>query len=203
MPQALAVDAPRRAEALALHAMLRAATSSQHAALDAALAFDAEGITRERYAAFLHGLLRVMTVVEPALERWPLAFEHAARIELLRRDLESLGTPPGPVEPVDLAAPRDLAEGFGAAYVVEGSALGGQILAPRIERALDVPRSSVTHYLRLRGERTSAHWKQWLARLAAFDATATPRQRDAACAMARAVFATFSTALVPATRTAA
>jgi heme oxygenase len=177
-----------------LHAALRRATASRHRALDEALAPGRTPLTRERYIAFLQGSLRVLAVLEPALARWPGAGVEALRVASLVADLRALG---GCLDGghADVRVPASLAEAFGAAYVVEGSALGGRALAMVVQLALG--ERTPMSYLRLRGEATGSHWQRWLALLQAFDADADSDQRASACTMACTTFDSYARALAP------
>ena len=174
---------------------LRRSTGARHRRLDHALGLGRELLTRDRYTAFLTGSLRVLVVLEPALATWPDAYGTALRVASLRSDLHALGSEGDPGRDA-IAVPSSVGEAFGAAYVVEGSALGGRVLAPVVERALGY--GAPTSYLRLRGESTHAHWQQWLARLSMFDTHAQGDECEAACAMACATFDAYTRALAPA-----
>jgi heme oxygenase len=175
-----------------LHAALRRATASRHRALDDALAFARTPLTRERYVAFLQGSLRVLAVLEPALARWPGAGVEALRVASLRADLRTLGRSCDAGH-ADVRGPESLAEAFGAAYVVEGSALGGRVLAGVVQRALG--ERTPTSYLRLRGGATHAHWQHWLARLQAFEADTHSHERASTCTMACTTFDSYARSL--------
>ena len=189
-----------RATVVPLLALLRQATAAHHRRLDAGLALGCATLTRERYAAFLEGSLRVLLVLEPALRPWPAAYDASPRIECLREDLRALDADADPARP-PIDVPVDVAGAFGAAYVVEGSALGGRVLAPMVQRVLGA--STAVSYLRLRGEATQPHWTAWLARLRTFDEGARPGDRDVCCAMACATFGAYTRSLTQAMQVAA
>jgi heme oxygenase (biliverdin-IX-beta and delta-forming) len=161
-----------------LLAALRRATRARHERLDAAIA---GAFTRDRYVAFLRASLSAIDAIEPALERWRPAGAAPSR-ERLRADLTALGAPVPPPAAAEVFADADAA--LGAAYVLEGSALGGQVLARQVVAALgEVP----TSYLAPQGgPATGARWKQFLGTLerrgAATPASAHARACDAACA---------------------
>ena len=180
---------------------LRACTGPRHRALDESLDLRRRSITRARYVQLLNGSLRVLVALEPALSRWGDAYDGDIRVPRLRDDLRVLGESPDAIG-FEARLPVTPAEAFGAAYVVEGSALGGRVLAPFIAQALALP-AAATSYLRLRGDATVAYWRRWLLRLDAFDAVAHPRERAAACAMACATFDDYARALAPVSTTAA
>lgn len=119
-----------------------------------------------KYPAFLQASLAALDELEPAIARFrPIA----SRREALLADLAELNTPPLPALPLPFT-PTNPIDALGCAYVVEGSALGGAVLAKRIP---DAP----TRYLRIGGA-----WKSFAAELAAHAAD------DRACALACATF---------------
>jgi heme oxygenase len=174
-----------------LHA-LRDITRTRHQALDAALGLDAERITRDRYVAFLRGSLAAARALEPSVARW-LAPAGPSRAASLERDLTALGgAPPPRVDPFE---PASLPEAVGCAYVIEGSALGGAVLAGRVERAL---RAAPTSYLRLHGSDPGHAWARWLRALDAHDAAMSGADRDRACGAACRTFELYARAFAAA-----
>lgn len=176
-----------------LLSLLRERTRSQHARLDAAIDFHEYRITPARYGAFLRGVLAVVTPLEDALAEWPVTPDGPSRTARLRSDLARLGIPQA-VDSARVRRPRSLAEAYGCAYVLEGSALGGLVLARTVEESLagDFP----TSYLRLRGPDTARAWREWLDSLDAYAATASKDDADAACDMACATFDAYTASLV-------
>jgi chemotaxis family two-component system sensor kinase Cph1 len=63
---------------------------------------------------------------------------------------------------------------MGAAYVLEGSTLGGLVLASHLERTLALPVSAL-RYLRMRGRQTLREWRRFLAGLIACHHYSGPR----------------------------
>ena len=103
---------------------------------------------------------------------------------MLAKDLGALGrTAP---EPLDLPPPADAAEAFGYAYVIEGSRLGGSMLARGVPE--DLPKT----YL------SSGHLPgEWRAFAAAVDQAAHdggPRWADRAAKAADRIFALYARA---------
>jgi heme oxygenase len=188
---------------------LRRRTAGAHARLDDGLA-RAGGLGAERYPGFLRASLAVLGALEPALARWLPAVVTPSRVAALRADLAALAADAA-VAPADVpalerrsredqddqrerVALESLAAAYGAAYVVEGSALGGAVLAQRVEAAHGpaVP----VRYLRLRGRATAAHWAAFVAELARAERGFDAGDRDAACAAACAVFAAYEATFV-------
>jgi heme oxygenase (biliverdin-IX-beta and delta-forming) len=171
---------------------LRRRTAAAHARLDDGLA-RAGGLGAERYAAFLRASLAVLGPLEPALASWLPAVVTPSRVAALRADLAALG-PDAAAAPAEVPVLASLAAAYGAAYVVEGSALGGAVLADRVEAAHGP--AAPTRYLRLRGRATAAHWAAFVAELARAERGFDAGAREAACAAACAVFAAYEAALV-------
>jgi heme oxygenase len=184
-----AVSAPRD-----LLTQLRETTTAQHAALDHALTGGVPQLSPQRYAVLLGASLDVLSWLEPALEGWLADFAEARRVHRLRSDLEALGRTPAPADAARLriASPS---EAWGAAYVVEGSALGGLVLARAMrEDARIEPRA--LSYVSLRGAGTGAHWRAFCGRLNAWGAGVSEHERATACRAAGDTFRAYRDAVV-------
>jgi heme oxygenase len=165
-------------EARTAVAALRAATAPDHDRVDAAYgAFDLAD--RTRYAVFLRAHARALPAAEAALAARPGLPDFRRRAPLLADDLAALGEPaPAPLR---FALPEGEAAGWGALYVVEGSRLGGIMLAR------SVPADLPAAYLGARHR--SGEWRTLLAALDQAAARAgTDRWIDEAIAGARATF---------------
>lgn len=171
---------------------LRECTRERHRRLDCGIDFGRDGVTRERYAAFLRGLLAVVRPLEAELTRWFAPEAGASRGERLLTDLDRLGASTD-VVPASVRLPIDLAQAYGCAYVLEGSTLGGVVLASIVEQSLG--RDTPTAYLRLRRENTGRDWQAWLRKLNAFGEAATHDEIEASCDMACATFEAYTTSL--------
>lgn len=162
---------------------LRAATASDHDRVDATFGGFALG-DAAGYRRFLLAHGRALPAVEAALA----AAAHALpawrpRTAALADDLAALGEAMPP--PLDFGVANE-AESWGALYVIEGSRLGGQLLARSVPAGLPAAYLSARH---LSGE--------WRALLAALDARAAAEGDDwrtAATAGARATFALYARA---------
>lgn len=165
------------------HAALRAATRAEHERLDAMMSgFDLAD--RASYRAFLAAHAMALSAVETALDEagfaarlgdWP----ERRRGSALAADLAALdGAVPAPLAAPTLTRP---AAQWGAAYVIEGSRLGGRFLARQVGATL--PKSY------LDAPQPAGGWRVFLA---ALDEAVTSRDEivEAATA-ARAVFAMF------------
>jgi len=120
-----------------LRARLRQATAPLHEQVDAA--FSSFSLDQpDGYRRFLRAHSRVLSATEIALERagfadllddWPMRVRRHA----LWADLAELECPPPPA--LSLPSLSDFASCWGVAYVLEGSRLGGRVLARRIRQA--------------------------------------------------------------------
>jgi heme oxygenase (biliverdin-IX-beta and delta-forming) len=148
---------PARGE---LRTFLRCRTSSAHEQLHLHPAFaplaSASG-TRSAYVALMAGLAGFYQALDPLLER--AAAEHGlpyvARARLIERDLDHLDATARPLAGRP-APPRGLPELLGMLYVVEGSTLGGSVLAARATELGGEQGAGFWSWCRREG---TAHWK--------------------------------------------
>ena len=127
---------------MSARAALRAATAAKHDAVDAAFGrFDLTDPTS--YGQFLTAHARALPAVEQALRQVEGLPAFALRSDLLRDDLTALGLSMPTLLP--LAPPESDAAAFGALYVIEGSRLGGAMLARRVPESLPHSYLSATH----------------------------------------------------------
>jgi heme oxygenase len=157
-------------------ARLRAATRASHDAVDAAFG-DYDLSDRRAYRAFLRAHARALPAAEAAIGALAFARTLPPRTALLMSDLADLGEQPPP--PFQFSVSHDAAR-WGALYVVEGSRLGGVMLARSV--GTDLP----SRYL------AAAHGPgQWRAIREAIDAAGVgqlPAWHEAMIAGATATF---------------
>ena len=116
-------------------------------------------------------------------------FAPRRKIPLLEQDLDFLGYDRRAIE----ALPRcdnppsvaSLPETLGSLYVLEGSTLGGQVIARRLERSLGLSNGRGYAFFRSYGREVGAMWKAFGARLSALPSAAG----DASVRSAQATFA--------------
>ena len=121
---------------------LRTATAKKHDAVDAAFGhFDLTDPAA--YGRFLTAHARALPAVEKALEACDTIPAFAPRTEALAADLAALGL--AMPEPLPLAPPENEAAAFGALYVIEGSRLGGAMLAKQVPDGLPHAYLSAIH----------------------------------------------------------
>lgn len=179
-----------------LLADLRRATHAAHEALDRALDLQSASIDRDRYICFLRGSLRVIEPLEVGVANWLGAAEFATRSACIRDDLAALGAPPVTREANRASSPAlapaldSEARALGATYVLEGSSLGGLVLARSLDRRLALGGVAL-RFLRFRADGTKDHWGRVVARIEAWGARAAASDRADACAAAVATFAAY------------
>lgn len=114
-------------------AELRARTAGAHAKVDRAFsAYDLGD--RDDYRAFLMAHARALPVAECLIAQNPALPVSRARTSLLAKDMTALAQ--AMPLPLDFAGEGGGAAGWGLLYVVEGSRLGGGMLAGRVAAGL-------------------------------------------------------------------
>lgn len=169
---------------------LRRATAHLHERVDASVPLAGASPTLADYRDHLQ-LLQAWT---SALRRLPadaarLDAQEAALLQDLAECARLLGvddartTPPPAAPAIAPGSASAAAFGWGIAYVIEGSQLGGQVMYRRLAEAL-APHPLA--YLQGAGCGTGARWNAFLAELRAH--VATPAEVEAACAGAVEAF---------------
>lgn len=158
--------------------MLRDATGAAHEAVDAA--FGAHDLAVPgAYRRFLLAHARALPVAERAMAALPFARTLPTRAPLLEADLADLDV--AAPEPLTFAPGDDEATLWGVLYVVEGSRLGGALLARQ------VPPDLPCRYL------GAVHGSgQWRAIRAGLDEAAAGEDADWTARMVAGALATFS-----------
>jgi len=170
-------------------AALREATAPAHDAIDRQLQLGAD-LALDRYVRILRGFEgflsawepAVAAVLTPASREW---FSGRSRLAFVRQDLAALapGASPGPAPALPPLPNRSAA--FGAMYVLEGSALGGQVIARRVAERFGFDGQRGAAYFHGFGERTGALWREFRERL---EAEVDPAHRGDACVAAVGTF---------------
>ena len=161
---------PAGAPALpAVLTQLRAATASHHAALEAQLQLT-QPLSLARYTRVLQGFDTFLSAWEPLVEsHLPTAmrpwFEEGRRGRHARADLHALGAEvPPPIE-LGLDLP-DTSAALGSMYVIEGSALGAQVIAPTLHDRLGLDAHNGAAYFALPAANAARRWRQFRELLA-------------------------------------
>lgn len=174
--------------------VLRAATADHHASLEQRLDLNTRAWSHGRYAAFLRGTLAVVGpaagVIQQQLgSRFDLSMGVGAPDARLRQDLDALGEPG--VANAEVPAITTLGGAYGAAYVLQGSLLGGQIIAATLVKQIGLMPEQLT-YLRP-PVAVGPHWKTFIGALNAFGDTASSDDRRTAVSAAVEYFGAFAT----------
>lgn len=174
---------------------LRAATRVQHDRIEQLLALDAP-MPLARYAAVLLGFQRFLVAWESELQDVLPSRLHAwlrgrSRVRWLAKDLAFLAAvqlPVGQHASLPCLPVRSVAAAFGSLYVIEGSALGGQVIVPRLQRDLGLTPDGGASYFYGFGERTGGMWREFRL-LAEVEIGGDPVDRREACQAAEQTFA--------------
>lgn len=173
---------------------LRVATRTQHDRIEQLLALAAP-MPPARYVAILQGFQRFLTAWEAELrdamptrlQGWLAA---RSRLGFVAQDLAFFGAdePAPPAHVVPRCLPDDgVAAAFGSLYVIEGSALGGQVITPRLERDLGLVPGGGASYFHGFGDRTGGMWREFRL-LAEQEIGTDPARRREACRSAEQTF---------------
>jgi len=157
---------------------LRAATRTDHEAVDGAFGRFALG-TRDGYRDFLTAHARILPLAERLIRPDQLVESWSGRTEALMDDLHALGGAV-PAE-LDFSLPEGEAARWGALYVIEGSRLGGAVLAKMVPADLPAAYLGARH--------PQGAWRALLERLD--EADTGPAWRDEAERGAKAMFGAY------------
>jgi heme oxygenase (biliverdin-IX-beta and delta-forming) len=172
---------------------LRLETVSDHDSVERSVPLMDEGLTRDTYVSCLRNLHGIVA----AWEEWAAANAPAwiqpylatrRRGPLLELDLTWFGADHSHKVRPALPEMTDPAALLGAMYVMEGSTLGGQLIARHVERVLGLVPGQGDAYFRGHDEGTGRMWKEFCDLLR----TRVPDSETAAViAGARAMFSAF------------
>lgn len=176
---------------------LRVETRALHDQVEAVVPILRPDADEATYRGFLEKLLGFHRPVErdllavPGVE--PLDLRARLRAPLLARDLVALGRSPADVAGLPDCPRTPALDGLGAAlgvaYVLEGSALGGQVVLQLARRRWPRVADGAAAYLRGSGRETRARWVAFGARLLALAGDDAARG-DEALGAARETFST-------------
>lgn len=158
-------DAPaNKSEALPIMGRLKAETAPEHARVDALM--DLPGMTRARYIASLLALRDAHAAVERELARHATSladsgYDVTARSKLawLDADLAALDAAAAPAT-LPAFTLDSVPAACGAIYVMEGSTLGGQVIARHVATALGLSPESGCRYFSGYGRETGVRWRE-------------------------------------------
>jgi len=179
--------------------VVRSATREAHQQLEQRLDVERGAWTRSRYESFLRGTLAVVAPTEPLIAQhlrpyFEIGDGLSAATSRLRHDLSALGGDPesaAAVRPACLPDISNAAQAFGAAYVLEGSRLGGQVIAEILTKRLAIDDRHLT-YLRPPEISIGARWRAFVTSLDAFGRATDLPAWSAVADTATRMFASFA-----------
>jgi heme oxygenase len=171
---------------------LKRETEAEHRATEDALPLMRADLDKSQYLQCLQQMYGVVAAweerafeVAPEWMRPILAARQ--RKHLLELDLAWFGAKKNHLRPT-LPKMNDLPSLLGTMYVMEGSTLGGQLIARHVETTLHLSQGQGDAFFRGHGDRTGTMWKEFCELLK----TRIPEdQTDAVVQAAKAMFATF------------
>jgi heme oxygenase len=167
--------------------LLRSETRGLHDRAEAHVESAADRLDPAAYSRLLIVLLALHSRIERDLQSFagwsslepPLDIVSRCRSHLLVADLDALGIDAPASREREAATPRldTFGHALGALYVVEGSRLGGHVLAGRIERSPRAIDASAFRFLRSDGADIGRSWRELRAALEGFATSRETRQR--------------------------
>lgn len=171
---------------------LRTETRPAHDRIETALDLERRIATRDGYRDLLirfYGFHGAWEKAAGAIAPDKAFFESRCKTKLLRRDLSALGLSEHEIirlpqcdRLMPLSSPAAV---LGSMYVVEGSTLGGAVIAREVERTLGLDARTGCAYFGSYGRETAAMWKLLGERLLA---ASSPQTDDVIVASARKTF---------------
>lgn len=151
---------------------LKTETRPAHDRIEKAMDLDRRIASREGYRNLLirfYGFHRAWERAAQAKAPDRAFFESRCKTELLIKDLKALGLPEEEIIQLPQCNPLmplpSPAAVFGSMYVVEGSTLGGAIIAREVERRLGYGPETGCAYFRSYGRDTAFMWRQFGTKL--------------------------------------
>lgn len=186
-----ASSAARAAARPALFARLRSETRAAHDAIERDLDWERRVSTIDGYRQLLARFYGFHRTWEPAIAASidDESFVGPRRkLPLLEADLLHLGMTPTAIEKIPepdlLIRPRTRAEALGSMYVLEGSTLGGQLIARRVAEKLGLKPGAGLSYHCAYGDAVGPMWQAFRARLGEL----SPSEEDEAIGSANTTF---------------
>ena len=170
--------------------LLRQATFRSHQDIEDLLQLDHPGLSPERYRQAIAGFARFLPAWEAAVvaalpARLGPWFAKRSRLRFLARDVTALGlASAADGAPVHLPALSGVAAAYGSMYVLEGSALGGQVIARQVAARLGLDPDQGAAYFTGWRAGTGTLWREFRERL---EVEVGPREVDRASACDAAV----------------
>jgi heme oxygenase len=176
-------------------ALLREQTGDLHREVEKRVGILHPELSLSGYVQVLQRFLGAHAAIERHFDAWagklPLNLDERRKVRWLREDLHALHAPgqtPQPKTHLRVQSPAAL---LGTLYVVEGSTLGGQIIARQLGPRLGLTPQRGLRFFTGYGEHTGAMWNAFRAAADAFG-QAHPDSHQTVVAAARETFETFN-----------
>jgi heme oxygenase len=172
---------------------LRQETEADHHNIEGAVPLMHQGLNIAEYVACLQRIYGVVAAWEERVAKiapeWlrPTLLARQ-RCRLLKQDLTWFGVVEKDDSRPTLPEMNNLPSLFGTMYVMEGSTLGGQLIARHVEAALHLSGGRGNSYFRGHGSQTGPLWKEFCEML---KLRIADEQTDAVVVSAKAMFSTF------------
>ncbi|WP_406854421.1 biliverdin-producing heme oxygenase [Alsobacter sp. KACC 23698] len=178
---------------------LRTETRAAHDRIESDLDMLGPGLTLERYGALVARFHAFFRIWEPRIGELvgdEAFFGPRRKLPLLEADLAALGLAPLRQTP---RIPRldDVEEAMGSLYVLEGSTMGGQVIAKSLERRLGLAGPGATYFASY-GRDVAARWRAFQDILASLS---SPAADDRIVCAALATFESLQACLFAPART--
>jgi heme oxygenase len=172
---------------------LRQETETDHLAVESSVPLMHEGLNPAQYIQCLQQMYGVVAAweeraAEIAPEWLQPTLTARRRKHLLEQDLAWFGVTVHDAGRPTLPEMNDLPSLFGTMYVMEGSTLGGQLIARHVEKALHLSEGRGNAYFRGHVNQTGGMWKEFCEML---KLRIPDDQTEAVVLSAKAMFATF------------
>lgn len=167
----MSLESSKEGRASSPVAALKAASHATHQQLEASLPWARAFASREGYGRLLRAFLSLVKGADAAVDRvlgrngFCPCGDSRRRAEWIETDLERLA----PAGSGSIPAPADFSfvdsrgAAIGVLYVLEGSALGAQVLSRELESRLGITADTGGSYLHAYGERTAEAWQAFVA----------------------------------------
>ncbi|MGE3536058.1 MAG: biliverdin-producing heme oxygenase [Candidatus Tectimicrobiota bacterium] len=159
--------------ASAILEQLKQTTAAAHARIERCVPLLDPGLTWDTYRHWLMACYGFYAPLEARLERLaaglPADWPQRRKLPLLRQDLQALGLAPGQIARLPLCTALPLLESvpsaLGCLYVLEGSTLGGQVLARHLARTLGLQAPTGGAFVQSYGAAVGAMWRAFRVHL--------------------------------------
>jgi heme oxygenase len=172
---------------------LRQDTQAAHQNVEAAIPLMHSDLDLADYLSCLGQIHGVVAAWEEAAasfapEWLQASLQQRRRLHLLELDLQLFGVSPPVQDRCLLPRFSSLPALLGAMYVMEGSTLGGQLIARHVETALHLTGGHGSAFFRGHGSQTGPMWKEFCDM---FKTSVSDEETDSAISSANAMFAAY------------